>query len=72
MLRFSFGFKKRNICERALSGAYVYKISSRYLEKFPNLGVLKVENGHFLPCFRRFMHFFDFQNLSDLGRSKVF
>ena len=25
--------KKRNICERNLSGVYVYKISSQYLEK---------------------------------------
>ena len=40
-------FKKRNICERALSGVYVYKISSRYLEKCPSFDVLKVENGHF-------------------------
>ena len=26
-------FKKRNICERTLSGVYGYKISSRCLEK---------------------------------------
>ena len=39
--------KNRNICERALSGVYVYIISSRYFEKCPGFGVLKVENGHF-------------------------
>ena len=39
--------KKRNICERVLSGVYVYRISSRYLEKCPSFGVLKVGNGHF-------------------------
>ena len=39
--------KNRGICERALSGVYVYKGSSSYLEKCPCFGVLKVENGHF-------------------------
>ena len=31
----------------ALSGLYLYKISTRYVEKCPSFGVLKVENGHF-------------------------
>ena len=42
-----FGLKKTNICKETLSGAFVYKISSRYLEKCPIFGVLKVENCHF-------------------------
>ena len=43
-----FRIKKNwNICERSISGVYVYSISSRYLEKRPRFGVLKVENGHF-------------------------
>ena len=62
--------KNRNICERTLSGVYVYKISSRYLEKCLSFGFLKVENGHYSRYFRRFLHFSDFQNLSELGRSK--
>ena len=52
--------KKRNKCERALSGVYVYKMSSRYLEKCPSFGVLKVENDHFSRYFRRFLYFPDF------------
>ena len=28
-------------------GVYVYKISSRYVEKCPTYGILKVENDHF-------------------------
>ena len=39
--------KNQNICKRAMSGVYVYNISSRYLEKCPIFDVLKVENGHF-------------------------
>ena len=62
--------KTWNICERALSCVYVCQISCRYLEKRPIFGVLKVENGHFSRDFRRFLHFSDFQNMSDLGRSK--
>ena len=69
-----FEFSKKNwnilVCERALSSIYVYKISSRYLEKCLSFGVLEVENGHFSRYFRRVLHFTDFQNLFDLGRSK--
>ena len=54
----------RNICESALSGVHVYKFSTRYLEKCPSFGVLKVENDHFSPYFRRFLHVSDFPNFS--------
>ena len=37
--------KKRDACDRALSGAYVCKI--RYLVKCPSFAVLKVENAIF-------------------------
>ena len=50
--------KNGNICERTLSGAYVYKISTRYLEKCPSFGVLVVENGHFLTLFPAISVFF--------------
>ena len=53
-------FRNRIICERVLSGVLVYKISSRYLEKCPSFGILKVENGHFLRYFRRCLYFFYF------------
>ena len=62
--------KHRNICERLLSGVYVYKISSIYLEKCLIFGVLKVEKDRFSRYFWRFLHFLDFQTLSDLGQSK--
>ena len=42
-----FELKNFNICERALSGVYVYKISSRYFGKWPSVCVLKIKNGHF-------------------------
>ena len=48
--------KKRNICKRTLIGVYVYKISSRHLEKLPSFGILKVENGHFPRYFLEFLH----------------
>ena len=48
MLIFFFIFPKNwNICERTLSGVYVYKMSCIYLEKWPSFGVLKVEKAIF-------------------------
>ena len=65
-------FQKNGIYVKELCQVYIeYKLSSIYLEQWPNFGVLKVENGHFSRYTRRFV-FSDFQKLSDLGRSKVF
>ena len=47
----------KNTGERALSGVYVHKISSIYLDKCPSFGVLKVENGQFSRYFQRLLHF---------------
>ena len=43
--------KRRNLCERTVSGVNVNKISSRQIEKWPSFDILKVENGHFSCCF---------------------
>ena len=59
---FSRIFENRIIYERILSGVYVYKISCRYLDKWPSFVVLKVKKGHFSRCFLRFLHFPYFQN----------
>ena len=63
-------FINRNICERTLLDVHVYKISSRYHEKWPTYDILKVENGNFSCYFLGLPLFHDFQILSNLGRSK--
>ena len=62
----------RNMCERTLSGVYVYIISSKYIEKWPNSGALKFEMGHYSRSFLRFLYFPDFHNFPDLGSSKCY
>ena len=62
-------FKNRNIWERTFLREYVYKISSRYLEKMTEFWYF-VGNCHFSRCSLGFRYFPDFQTLSYLGRSK--
>ena len=51
----------------------MFKILSRYLEKWSSFYILKIKNGHFSRCSSlRFLYFSDFQILSDFGASKVF
>ena len=65
-----FEFSKNRIYVKEPSSVYVCKVSKKYLLKWPNFGILIVENGRFLRCSLKFLCFYDFQISSDLGRSK--
>ena len=62
--------KNRNICQRALSHEYVYKISSRYLQKWLRYSTKHVKNRHFSRYFGTLPWFSEFCFLTDFDASK--
>ena len=56
IFKYFLNFHKRNVCLRILADAYVYKISSRYLEKRLSLP-FSMQKCHFLHYLGEFRHF---------------
>ena len=62
--------KNRSICSRAMADEYVYKISSRYLQKWLRYDIKHVKNRHFSRHFGTLPWFSEFYFLTDFDASK--
>ena len=62
--------KNRNICQRVMSDEYVYKISSRYLQKWLRYSIKHVKNRRFSRHFGTLPWFSEFRFLTDFDASK--
>ena len=62
--------KNHNICKRAMSHEYVYKISSRYLQKWLRYSTKHVKKRHFSRHFGALPWFSEFCFLTDFDASK--
>ena len=63
-------FKNSKICYRAMSHEYVYKISSRYLQKWLRYSIKHVKNRHLSRHFATLPWFSEFCFLTDFDASK--
>ena len=62
--------KNRNLCQRVMSHEYVYKISSRYLQKWLRYNIKHVKNSRFSRHFGTLPWFSEFRFLTDFDASK--